>query len=145
MDNFETLNEFYGVDTPDEQYVIQNFYHRFGNMCEDGSSNWTQIFLDKKRIIWKNPANGFAIAALKELDREIRLPNYLPSYEENFESFKSMWTSLDYDIKILFENVKSHVKSDEYCCSMKCEFPFAPVCAELYSQFEPDPSNALPP
>ena len=42
MDNFETLNEFCGVDTPDEQYVIQKCYHRFENMCEDGSSNWTK-------------------------------------------------------------------------------------------------------
>jgi hypothetical protein len=33
MDNFETLTEFYGVDTPDEQYVIQNFYHRFENIA----------------------------------------------------------------------------------------------------------------
>ena len=70
--------------------------------------------LTKKLIIWKNPANGFAIAALKDLDREIKLPNYLPNYDENFESFKSMWTSLDYDIKIMFENVKSHVESNEY-------------------------------
>ena len=99
----------------------------------------------QKRIIWKNPANGFAIAALKDLNTEIKLPNYLPSYEENFESFKSMWTSLDYDLRILFENVKSHVKSDEYCCSVQCQFPFAPICSELYSQFEPDPVDALPP
>ena len=57
MENFETLNEFYGVDTLDEQYVIQDFYHRFENMCEDGSSKWTKILFDKKQIIWKNPAN----------------------------------------------------------------------------------------
>ena len=141
IDNFKTLNEFYGMDTPEEQFMIQNFYYRFVSMKEDGRCNWKKIFLDKKRIIWRNPANGFSIAALKDLQQEIKLPYALPSYQENFDTFKSLWITLDHDVDILFENVTNHVMNDEYCCSPQCSHPFAPVCAELYSQFEPDQPN----
>ena len=97
-----------------------------------------KIKLDKKRIVWINPNNGFVIAALKDLDFEIMLPNSLPTYEENFNLFKTLRLKLDYDLNLLYENVTSHLTNDEYCC-MDCHFPFATVCAELYTQFEPDP------
>jgi hypothetical protein len=134
VDNFETLSEHYGMDTHEEQFAIQNYYFRFESMNENGESNLTKIMLDKKCIVWKNPANGFSVAALKDIDFEIPLPNALPTYEENFENFKSLWLSLDYNISNLFENVRSHVRTNEYCC-LHCEFPFAPICSELYSQF----------
>ena len=105
-------------------------------MREDGGCNWTLVFLDKKRIIWKNPANGFA--ALKDTPYEIKLPKALPTYQENFETFKSLWTSLDYDVDLLFQNVIGPPKANEYCC-LDCSFPFSPICAEPHSQFEPDP------
>ena len=142
MENTE--NELYGMDTKEEQFIIQNFYYKFVSMREDGGCNWTLVFLDKKRIIWKNPANGFAVAALKDTLYEIKLPNALPTYQENFETFKSLWTSLDYDVDLLFENVIGHLKENEYC-GLDCSFPFAPICAELYNQFEPDPPNLIPP
>ena len=138
MDNFETLNENYGMDTNLEQFAIQNFYHQFVQMTEDGESLWRKVELDKKRIVWRNPMNGFTIAALQDLDFEIRLPNALPSYEENFEVFKSMWINVDYDLGLLYQNIESHRRNDEYCC-LHCHFPFDTVCAELYTQFEPDP------
>ena len=97
-----------------------------------------KIQLDKKRIVWLNPNNGFAIAALKDLDFEFKLPNSFQTYEENFKLFKSLWLSLDYDVNLLYENIQSHLTNDEYCC-LDCHFPFATVCAELYTQFEPDP------
>ena len=144
INNFETLSEHYGMDTPEEQFAIQNYYIRFESMSENGESNWTKIMLNKKRIVWKNPANGFSVAALKEIDFEIPLPNALKTYQENYQNFKSLWLSLDYDVNNLFENIRSHVRTNEYCC-LHCEFPFAPICSELYSQFEPNPRYLLPP
>ena len=82
--------------------------------------------------------NGFALAVLKDINFEIKLPNYLPTYDANFDAFKSLWTNLDYNLELLYENVRSHIRNDEYCC-LDCHFPFTTVCAELYSQFEPDP------
>ena len=86
--------------------------------------------MDKKRIMCVNPNNGFATAALKDLDFEIKLPNCLPTYEENFDVFKSLWISLEHDVNLLFENIRSHLSNNEYC-----HFPFATVCSELYTQF----------
>ena len=140
MDNFETLNENYGMDTNLEQFSMQNFYHLFVQMTEDGNSLWRKVDLDKKRIVWKNPMNGFTIAALQDVNFEIRLPNFLSSYEENFNVFKSLWTNLDYDLDLLYQNVESHRRNDEYCC-LHCHFPFDTVCAELYTQFKPDPPS----
>ena len=94
--------------------------------------------MDKKRIVWINSNNGFAIAALKDLDHEIKLPNSLPTYRENFATFKSLWISLDHDVNFLYQNIENHLMNNEYCC-LDCHFPFATVCAELYTQFEPDP------
>merc|ERR1712096_90888 len=62
--------------------------------------------LDKKRIIWKNPMNGFAIAAFKDIDYEITLPNSLPTFEENYSKFKSLWMALDQNLDILYENIE---------------------------------------
>ena len=132
MDNFETLNENYGMDTNLEQFSIQNFYHQFVQMTEDGNSLWRKVDLDKKRIVWKNPMNGFTIAALQDVNFEIRLPNLLSSYEENFKVFKSLWINLDYDLDLLYQNVESHRRNYEYCC-LHCHFPFDTVCAELYT------------
>ena len=101
-------------------------------------------FQTKSAFCGKNPVNGLAIAALKDINWEIKLPNALPTYKENFEIFQSMWLELDYDLELLFENVRSHVENDETCC-LNCNFPFSPICSELYSQFEPDPPKFLPP
>ena len=138
FNNFETLNENYGMDTNEVQFVVQDFFYKFERMSDDGNSLWKKIKMDKKRIVWVNPNNGFAIAALKDLDFEIKLPNSLPTYEENFDVFKSLWISLEHDVNLLFENIRSHLSNNEYCC-MDCHFPFATVCSELYTQFEPDP------
>ena len=126
------------MDTKHQQYDIQNLYHQFVKMNSNGDSLWKKVFLDKKRIVWINPMNGFALAALKDINFEILLPNYLPTYDANFDAFKSLWTNLDYNLELLYENVRSHIRNDEYCC-LDCHFPFATVCAELYSQFEPVP------
>ena len=138
IDNFETLNEFYGMDTSLEQFSIQNFFHKFERMCENGESLWTKTFLDKKRIVWINPMNGFSIAALKDINYEIKLPNAFSTFEENFQNFKSIWMTLEYDVNLLFENIESHISNNEDCC-LDCHFPFATICSELYTQFEPDP------
>ena len=100
---------------------------------------WEKIKLDKKRIVWINPNNGLSIAALKDLDFEIDLPDILPTFKENLDSFRKLWISLDYDIELLYENLENHQNNQEYCC-LDCHFPFATVCSELYSKFEPDPS-----
>ena len=126
------------MDTCEPQFLVQDFYYKFERMLENGESLWEKIKLDKKRIVWVNPNNGFTIAALKDLDFEIKLPNSRPSYEENLTIFKSLWMSLDHDVKLLYENIESHKTNHEYCC-LDCHFPFATVCAELYTQFEPDP------
>ena len=144
INNYETLSEHYGMDTTEEQFAIQNYYFRFESMSENGDSKWTKIMLNKKQIVWKNPANGFSVAALKDIDFAIQLPNALPTYKENFEKFKSLWSNLDYEIDNLFENIRSHARTNEYCC-LHCDFPFAPICSELYSQFKPNPRNFLPP
>ena len=138
IENFETLNEWYGMDTKHEQFVCQNFYHQFVKMSESGESLWRKIYLDKKRIIWKNPMNGIAIAQLKDIDFEISLPNSLPSFQDNYLKFKSLWMALDHNIDLLYENIENHIRNNEYCC-LNCHFPFATVCAELYTQFDPDP------
>ena len=78
MDNFETLNEFYGMDTLDEQFVFQNFYIKFEGMKLNGEASWSKILFNKKRIVWKNPLNGIAIAALKDPDIEVKLPSCQP-------------------------------------------------------------------
>ena len=134
FNNLETLSEFYGMDTDQTQFALQDFYNKYLEIQENGEVLWEKVCLDKKRIIWINPNNGFAIAALKDLEFEIQLPNTLPSYKENFEA---LWTSLDYDIQLLYENVQSHHENQEYCC-LECHFPFATVCSELYTQFDPD-------
>ena len=46
--------------------------------------------------------------------------------------------SLDYDIKLVYENLENQKDNQEYCC-IDCHFPFATACSELYSKFEPDP------
>ena len=63
------------MDTREPQFLVQDFYYKFERMLENGESLWEKIKLDKKRIVWVNPNNGFTIAALKDLDFEIKLPN----------------------------------------------------------------------
>ena len=89
----------------------------------------------KKHIVWINPNNGFSITDFIDFDNEKKISNSLPTYRENFTTFKSLWRSLDHDVNLLYEN---HLINNEYCC-LDCHFPFATVCAELYTQFEPDP------
>ena len=86
-----------------------------------------------------NPYNGFSIAALKDLEIEIGLPDRLPTFKENLDIFKTFWMSLDHNLELLYENIQTHHKNQEYCC-LDCHFPFATVCSELYTKFEPDPS-----
>ena len=140
LDNFETLTEWYGLDTVKEQFALQNFYLKFERFDENEECIWSKVPLDKKRIVWKNPANGITIAALKDIDYEIKLPNFLATYEANFKIFQSLWLRLDHDLEDFFENVRKHTRSkdEEYYC-LDCNFPFLPICSELYSQFEPDP------
>ena len=126
------------MDTNEVQFVAQDFYLKFERMSDNGMAIWKKIKMDKKRIVWINPNNGFSIAAFKDLDNEIKLPNSLPTYSENFTTFKSLWRSLDHDVNLLYENIENHLMNNEYCC-LDCHFPFATVCAELYTQFEPDP------
>ena len=96
------------MDTTDVQLIIQDFYYKLEKINENGDSLWRRMDLDKRRIIWLNPKNGFSMAALKELEYEIKLPNVLSSFEENFEAFKSIWMKLDSDLNLLFENIESH-------------------------------------
>ena len=137
FNNLETLSEFYGMNTDQTQFVIQDFYNKYLEIQENGETLWEKVYLDKKRIVWVNPNNGFALAALKDIEFEIKLPNIQPSYEENLEVFRTLCTSLEYDIELMYENIRSHHENQEYCC-LNCHFPFATVCSELYTQFEPD-------
>ena len=90
FNNLETLSEFYGMNTDQTQFVIQDFYNKYLEIQENGETLWEKVYLDKKRIIWVNPNNGFALAALKDLEYEIQLPNIHPSYEENLEVFGTL-------------------------------------------------------
>ena len=136
FNNLHILNEFYGMDTTQVQFVIQDHYFKFYEFDEYGETFWKKIDLKKRQIVWINPNNGYAIAALRDLEYEIDLPNQLPSYEENLSKFKLLWSSLDYDVNLLYKNIESHVATDEYCC-LDCHFPFATVCSELYTRFAP--------
>ena len=127
------------MDTDDVQFNVQDFYFKFKEILDNGECVWEKVCLNKKRIVWINPNNGFSIAALKDLDFEITMPNCLPTYEENFESFKSLWIRLEYDLDLFYENIESHHRNQEYCC-LDCSFPFSTVCLEVYTKFEPDPS-----
>ena len=126
------------MDSQEVQFAAQDYYLRFQEILENGETLWEKIKLDKKRIVWINPNNGFSIAALKDLDFEIDLPDTLPTFTENLDSFRKLWMSLDYDIELLYENLETHSTNQEYCC-LDCHFPFATACSELYSKFEPDP------
>ena len=86
-----------------------------------------------------NTYNGFSITAPKDLEIEIGLPDRLPTFKENLDIFKTFWMSLDHNLELLYENIETHHKNQEYCC-LDCHFPFATVCSELYTKFEPDPS-----
>ena len=99
------------MDNTDVQFVLQDFYYKFEEITENGDSIWKRINLDKRRIIWLNPNNGFAIAALKDLEFEIKLPNAFSSFDENLEVFKSLWMKLEYDLNLLYENIKSHTET----------------------------------
>ena len=125
------------MDTTEVQYLLQNFYYSFEETPQNRNGTWVKKFLDKKRIVWINPVNGFAIAALKDMKTEIKLPNALQSYDDNLKTFKSMWIELDFDLSLLYQNLRSHIENYENCC-LDCHFPFSPVCSELYTQFEPD-------
>ena len=83
------------MNTYQTQFVIQDFYLKFEKMLENGECLWKKKRLDKTRIVWLNPNNGFYIATLKDLDYEIKLPNSLPTFEENLTLFKSVWMDLD--------------------------------------------------
>ena len=83
-----------------------------------------------------NPNNGFSIAALKDSEFDIGLPDRLPTFRENLDMFKTLWMDLDHRLKLLYENIETHHENQEYCC-LDCHFPFATVCSELYTKFEP--------
>ena len=73
FNNLETLSENYGMDTTEVQFVLQDFYCQFVEINKNGESVWKKITLDKKRIVWLNPNNGFPLAALRDLKYEIKL------------------------------------------------------------------------
>ena len=77
FNNLETLSEFYGMETDQTQFAVQDFYYKYLEILENGEVLWEKVCLDKKRIIWINPNNGFAIAALKDLEFDIQLQNTL--------------------------------------------------------------------
>ena len=68
------------MNTDQTQFVIQDFYNKYLEIQENGETLWEKVYLDKKRIVWVNPKNGFALAALKDIEFEIKLPNIQPSY-----------------------------------------------------------------
>ena len=132
------LLEYHVIYSQEVQFAAQDYYFKFQEILENGETLWEKVLLDKKRIVWINPNNGFSIAALQDLEFEIGLPDCLPTFQENLNSFKKLWTSLDHNIELLYENIENHHTNQEYCC-LDCHFPFATVCSELYSKFEPDP------
>ena len=67
-ENLCMLEEFYSTDDTEEEFQLQNYYLQFERMLENGGCAWTKVTLEKKRIIWRNPANGFAIAVLRDLN-----------------------------------------------------------------------------
>ena len=95
-----------------------------------GESVWEKINSDKKCIVWLNPHNGIIIAALKDINYEIKKRNAYTNYEENFASFKPLWMNLDFEVKLLYKNIETHLANNEHCC-MDCHFPFTTVFAEL--------------
>ena len=126
------------MDTLKEQYAVQNYYYK---MCRTsiGEHLVQKSFFWKKCIVWKNPETGLPIAVLRDLDNyEIPLPNSLSSFEENFIHFQSLWTNLDFDLKLLYKDIGRHISNNNEQCD-GCNFPFSPVCSELYCQFDPDP------
>ena len=129
FNNLEILTEFYGMDSNSVQFTIQDFYHKFLKILENGESLWEEVKLDKKRIVWINPNNGFSIAALKDSEIEIGLPDRLPTFRDNLDSFKTLWDGLDHSIELLYENIETHYTNQEYHCQ-ECHFPFATVCSE---------------
>ena len=138
FNNLETLTEFYGMDTNEVQFALQDFYYKFKEISQNGESIWEEVKLDKKHIVWLNPNNGFSIAALNDLEIEIGLPDKLPTFKENLDLFKTLWMNLDHNLELLYENIETHHKNQEYCC-MDCHATFATVCSELYTKFERDP------
>ena len=56
------------MDTNEVQFVAQDFYLKFERMSDNGIAIWKKIEMDKKRIVWINPNNGFSIAPFKDLD-----------------------------------------------------------------------------
>ena len=80
MENLETLNDFYSMDMPDEQFLFQNFYSKFEHMSDNGEAIWSQIGFEGTMILWVNPYNGLALAVLKDSIADITVPNHLPTY-----------------------------------------------------------------
>ena len=71
-------------------------------MEANGDSLLTKVYLDKKCIVWINLMNEFAIVALKDIDYEIKLLNYLPTYDANCKTFKSLWLNIDHNLDVLY-------------------------------------------
>ena len=67
-----------------------------------------------------NPMNVFAIAAHKDNEYKIKLPNYLLTFDENFHAFKLLWMNIEHNLDL-------QIRNNEYCC----HFHFSTVCAEL--------------
>ena len=139
FNNLEILSEHYGMDTNLVQFTVQDFYYKFQKILKNGQSLWEEVKLDKKRIVWINPNNGVSIAALKDLEFEISLPDRLPTFRENLDSFKTLWMGLDHSLELLYDDIETHFTNQEYCC-LDCHFPFATVCSELYTKFDPHQS-----
>ena len=139
FNNLEILSEHYGMDTNLVQFTVQDFYYKFQKILKNGQSLWEEVKLDKKRIVWINPNNGVSIAALKDLEFEISLPDRLPTFRENLDSFKTLWMGLDHSLELLYDDIETHFTNQEYCC-LDCHFPFATVCLELYTKLDPHQS-----
>jgi hypothetical protein len=83
---------------------------------------------NQTQFVVQDFCNKFSIAALKDINYEIKRPNDYTCYKENFDSFKSLWMNLNFEVKLLYENIETYLANNEYCC-MDCHFPFATVCA----------------
>ena len=124
---------------------MQWIHKKFSLLHKITTSNFKKFLktvkLYGKKLSWtKNELFRLiqTIAALKDLDFEIDLPDSRPTFKENLDSFRKLWMSLDYDIELLYQNLENHQTNQEYCC-LDCHFPFATACSELYSKFDPDP------
>ena len=60
------------MDTSEVQFAVQDYYLQFYQITPNDETFWKRK--NKKCIIWRNPNNGFTIAALRDINYEAKLP-----------------------------------------------------------------------